>query len=270
MMHRLLRVIVCCAAIANAQSGAAGAKPAPDTDLEDRWRVALAESKAAVPATRFPYAHCFRRAAKVHGVSQGLLIAVARGESAFDPQARSNANAYGLMQIQWPQTARHLGIQDRQDLLDPCTNVDAGARYLKQLLQRYQGNAHRALAAYNYGPSRIAVDSTPLPKGAAWYSGYVFRHLDFVLRNSTDRELREVAAAPTPGQQILVTRFLRPYRAAALVAHLQPAFGSIRIDWFRRPAGGFDVVMLAESSTQLQQGRRLLAQWGFAPQEDPL
>jgi hypothetical protein len=180
---------------------------------------------------------------------------VARGESDFDALARSTANAYGLMQIQWPQTARHLGIEQRSQLLEPCTNVDAGARYLKELLARYGGNVHRALAAYNYGPSRI-TPAGAIPEGATWYSGYILRHLDYVLRS------RKSGTGTDSGRLPLI-RFDRPYRAAAFVDTVQAVLGDIRVDWFRQPDGAFQVVLLYESPAQLRRGRKLLSDLGF-------
>ena len=108
----------------------------PDVDLANRWRLFLSEQSASPPARSFPFGECFEASAREHDLPVTLLLAVARGESDFDPEARSNANALGLMQIRWPVTARHLGIEEQTGLYDPCTNVDAGARYLKELLAR--------------------------------------------------------------------------------------------------------------------------------------
>ena len=227
--------------------------------LEQRWQSYLMAADQTAPARNFPYAHCFSQAAATHGLPETLLLAVARGESDFDPRARSSANAYGLMQILWPDTAAHLGIHSLSELQQPCTNVDAGARYLKEMLERYEGNLHRALAAYNYGPGRVPVGQGRIPKGAIWYSGYIYRHLDYVLNGSGNAEKGGDAGRG----RLLVIHFLRPYRAAAFVESLQPKVKGVRIDWFRRPAGGFDVVMLYEDSAQLQRGRRLLAKLGL-------
>ena len=233
------------------------------TVLEARWQNFAKTAARTQPAVEFPYAHCFKRAAATHKLPETLLLAVARGESDFKPAARSHANAYGLMQILWPGTAKHLGLNRLSELLEPCTNVEAGARYLKELLQRYQGNLHRALAAYNYGPSRIPVSGGTLPDGAVWYSSYILRHLDYVLNGSSNRP-RTAAPRPYSDQdRLLIIRFARPYRAAAFVATLQPGFGDIRLDWFRRPDGDFDVVMLYASEQELQRGQRLLADMGF-------
>ena len=78
---------------------------------EARWETYAANALQTSPALDFPYAHCFRRAATAHGLPETLLLAVARGESTFKPRARSKANAYGLMQILWPDTAKHLVLE---------------------------------------------------------------------------------------------------------------------------------------------------------------
>jgi hypothetical protein len=263
-MPRLQRTLVLYLMLLVAAPAAAKTDAGIDAGvLETRWQSFARSAAQTEPALEFPYAHCFKRAATAHDLPETLLLAVARGESDFEPQAKSHANAYGLMQIVWPGTAKHLGLNRLSELLEPCTNVEAGARYLKELLERYQGNLHRALAAYNYGPSRIPVSGGTLPDGAVWYSGYILRHLDYVLNGSSKRTR---AAGPRPysdQDRLLIIRFARPYRAAAFVATLQPDFGDIRLDWFRRPDGDFDVVMLYASEQELQRGQRLLAEMGF-------
>jgi hypothetical protein len=231
--------------------------------LETRWQQFSATAAQTPPALEFPYAHCFKRAAAAHELPETLLLAVARGESDFEAEARSHANAYGLMQILWPGTAKHLGLNRLSELLEPCTNVEAGARYLKELLERYQGNLHRALAAYNYGPARIPVSGGTLPDGAVWYSSYILRHLDFVLQGSSEPPHGSTPRPYSDQRRLFIIRFARPYRAAAFVESLQPSFGDIRLDWFRRPDGGFDVVMLYASETQLGRGQQLLSDMGF-------
>jgi hypothetical protein len=231
--------------------------------LEGRWRTFAATAAQTRPALEFPYADCFKRAAADHDLPETLLLAVARGESDFEPAARSQANAYGLMQILWPDTAKHLGLKHLSDLLEPCTNVDAGARYLKELRKLYHGNLHRTLAAYNYGPARIPVSGGELPDGAVWYSGYILRHLDYVLNARSKRPAAEPLRPYAGKDRIFVIHFARPYRAAAFVDTLQPDFGAIRLDWFRRPEGGFDVVLLYTSEQERNRGQQLLKGLGF-------
>jgi hypothetical protein len=244
----------------------AGTRPQADDPVLDRqWETYLSTDSRSPPAVDFPYASCFSAAAAEHDLPETLLLAVARGESDFEPAARSSANAYGLMQILWPGTARQLGIERLSQLLDPCTNVEAGARYLRGLLDRYRGNLHRALAAYNYGPSRIPVTGGQLPEGAIWYSGYIKRHLDYVLHGNGKRRAGSKPSAYRSGDRLFIIHFTRPYRAAAFVHSLQPELQDIRLDWFRRPEGGYDVFMLYTSEAELEQGRQLLTATGFTP-----
>ena len=183
-------------------------------DPDAAWRDYLRHDTDLAPSYRFPHANCFRAAAAAYDLPETLLLAVARGESDFEPTARSKANAHGVMQILWPTTANHLGIYRLTELYDPCTNIDAGARYLRELLHRFDGNLHLALAAYNYGPERILKNPREIPSGARWYSAYIFRHLNYVLgdraagRPAGDHLYSEL------GRSTLVS-FGEPYRAAA-------------------------------------------------------
>lgn len=91
----------------------------------------------------------FVSAARDTGFQLAMLVAVAEVESRFEPTARSRADARGLLQV-LPATAAAL----RLDPDDPDSNVLAGARYLKLLLERYQ-STDAALAAYNAGPTAV-------------------------------------------------------------------------------------------------------------------
>ncbi len=225
--------------------------------LDQQWQQFM--QQPGQPTKDFPYSHCFQKAAEKHKLPEALLLAVARGESDFDPNARSHANALGLMQILWPKTAQHLGFYSKRALLKPCDNVDAGARYINQMLARYKGNVHRALAAYNYGPARVPVTGGVIPKGASWYSGYIFRHLDYIVRDRADGA---VANSAVDGRLKIIS-FNRPWRAAAMTESLIPKLNGLRVDWFRRPEGEFDVVMVYDNSSQLTQGKRRLKWLGL-------
>jgi soluble lytic murein transglycosylase-like protein len=80
-----------------------------------------------------------------------LVNSVIRAESGFNVRAVSPKGAQGLMQLM-PQTASHLGIQNA---FDPQANVEGGTRYLRELLERYNFDLIKALAAYNAGPERV-------------------------------------------------------------------------------------------------------------------
>jgi soluble lytic murein transglycosylase-like protein len=110
-------------------------------------------------------------AAARYGVDENLVRAVITAESDFDPHTVSRAGAMGLMQLM-PETAADLGVTDP---FDPAQNIDAGTRYLAMLLERFDGDEAKALAAYNWGPSNVEA-GRPLPRETRVYLERVARY----------------------------------------------------------------------------------------------
>jgi len=98
-----------------------------------------------------PFGGLIRAAAEKHGLDERLIQHVIAVESNFNPRAVSRKQAQGLMQL-LPRTSARFSVADA---FDPAQNIEAGARYLKELLARFQGNLPLALAAYNAGPEMV-------------------------------------------------------------------------------------------------------------------
>jgi soluble lytic murein transglycosylase-like protein len=125
--------------------------------------VAASDVAAIEPEDRFPpppvaqslssapFGRMIRSAAKETGIDENLITRVIAVESNFNPRAVSQKRAQGLMQL-LPETAARYSVSDA---FDPAQNIEAGTRYLRDLLQRYRGNLALALAAYNAGPAAV-------------------------------------------------------------------------------------------------------------------
>jgi len=98
-----------------------------------------------------PFANFIVESARDHGVAPELVASVIAVESNFNPNAVSWRSARGLMQLM-PQTASRFGVTK---IFDPQQNIEAGTKYLKELLLRYNGDLALTLAAYNAGPDRV-------------------------------------------------------------------------------------------------------------------
>jgi soluble lytic murein transglycosylase-like protein len=99
------------------------------------------------------------QAAKEHGVEEALIYAVIQTESAFNEDAVSHADAHGLGQI-IPSTANYLGVDNPYHIEQ---NIDGCARYLRELLDTFDGRLNLAVAAYNAGPGAVRKYNYTIP-----------------------------------------------------------------------------------------------------------
>jgi len=140
---------------------------------------------------RFPLHHdaTIRREATKNRLDPAWIAAEIRAESVFDPRARSQANAMGLMQVV-PGTgatvARQLGLPwgGAESLYDSDTNIILGSAYLRQLLDKYGGQPYFAIAGYNAGPAPLA----------RWQSQRPGMDPDFWIETISYKETREYVA----------------------------------------------------------------------------
>lgn len=146
-----------------------------------------------------------------------FVNSVIHAESGFNPHAVSRKGAQGLMQLM-PQTANNLGVKDA---FNPQANVEAGTKYLRELLERYNFNIAKALAAYNAGPGRV-----DRYKGVPPYfetQAYIARIIrDFNRKKAAEQQAaKRIAAA-----QRAAAQNHKPPKSNSL-SHLAPAAASV-------------------------------------------
>ena len=129
----------------------AGYVDVPTAEIESFEPAPEPQEAAAPPAKAPDLKAIVANASTQHQVDADFIASVIAAESANNPRAVSPKGAQGLMQLM-PATASKLGVKDS---FDPADNVDAGVRYLRELLVHYNGDIPKALAAYNAGPQRV-------------------------------------------------------------------------------------------------------------------
>jgi soluble lytic murein transglycosylase-like protein len=140
--------------------------------------------KPAALGSNPQFGQLIQSASKRFNVDADLISSVIAIESNYNPKAVSRRNARGLMQL-IPGTASRLGVRN---IFDPRENIDAGTRYLGELLHRYDNDLILALAAYNAGPQRVQKYGTipPFPET-----------LSYVRRVKHTYDQRKTPAPPT-------------------------------------------------------------------------
>ncbi len=142
------------AAAKGAQPPSPANRPGEARSAGDAPRTGAAPKTAAARETSAPadsaYYETIRQAAGKYGVDPKLVSAVAEVESGFQQGAVSATGAVGVMQLM-PETAESLGVNP----YDAAQNINGGAQYLKQMLDTFDGDVRKAVAAYNAGPEAV-------------------------------------------------------------------------------------------------------------------
>jgi soluble lytic murein transglycosylase-like protein len=137
-----------------------------------------------------------------HGVDPDLVQAVIKSESHFNRFAVSNKGALGLMQL-IPSTGRRYGVQD---FFDPRQNIDGGVRYLKFLLEKFNGNLDLSLAAYNAGENLVErLGRVPAIPETANYVHKVRANYRTRTPQPAPASASDAVAAPAPPPRIFKT-----------------------------------------------------------------
>lgn len=117
------------------------------------------KTSTAYPPASDRYTPLVQKVAREHSLDQALLQAMIAAESGFDPHAVSRKGAVGLMQLM-PETARRYGVRN---LYDPAENIRGGAKYLRDLMRKFNNDLSLTLAAYNAGEDAIIQYGNRIP-----------------------------------------------------------------------------------------------------------
>lgn len=182
----------------------------------------------------YPFQEDLAAAAARYGLPLAMVLAVARGESFFDPNAVSHKGAVGIMQVM-PATAAGMGV-DPKRLAEPSVNIDAGVRYLAERYRDFQ-DPYLALGAYYCGPGGIRGagngGSATLRGDCDEYVRYIHSHLRTILANTDGGTV--LASTRTRGGAGLTLAWFDNYldaeRFQDLVRRTMPA---LSVDLFRK------------------------------------
>jgi soluble lytic murein transglycosylase-like protein len=184
--------------------------PSADIERFEKDEIVIApEAPKIAPPPVLTIDQSISQAGEKHHIDPDFITSVVRAESGFRQRAISPKGARGLMQLM-PKTAAGLGVKDS---FDSSENIEAGTRYLRQLLEQFDYDAVKALAAYNAGPDRVAQYH-----GVPPYS----ETRSYVARIVRDYNRKKAADDRLAGKQSQPGKIPKPRKKAALVADSAP------------------------------------------------
>lgn len=175
----------------------------------------------------YPYQELLESAADKYNLPLPFIMAVVRGESFFDPAAKSSKGAIGLMQV-LPSTAADYGLK-ADDLFDPAKNIDVGVHYLADLYARVQ-DPYLTLGAYYCGCGGVDKKALTLRKDCDEYVHYIHTHLTSVLARAEGK----TPAVTGVERHFVLTGFDNFLDAENFLRYLSNLLPHLQLDLFRR------------------------------------
>ena len=241
----------------------------PDVEIQDDLDRVFSEE---LSVKGYPYQELMQDAAERYDLPLAYVLAVARGESFFNPNAESVKGAIGIMQVM-PSTAKNDFGVSKQDLYDPATNIDVGVHYLAKLYERFE-DPYLALAAYYCGPGGINAEDRTVRKDCNEYVRYIHTHLTNILARAEGK-------TPTPRgrlQKLVITRFDNYLDARDFLKFINPQLKNLQLDLFRIEVQMADhlrfqyqiIAAHGEETGKEQICRQIEEVTGFSLCEDPI
>ncbi|OCC14204.1 Membrane-bound lytic murein transglycosylase D precursor [Dissulfuribacter thermophilus] len=204
--------------------GAAPCSVSPDQGVKQDLNSVF---ESPIEVSGYPYQEEFAKAAARYGLPLPFVLAVARGESFFDPEARSAKGALGIMQIM-PKTAGDYGVEPDL-LLNPATNIDVGVHLLSDLHKKFK-DPYLTLAAYYCGPGGVEKDSGNVGKNCDEYVRYIHSHLKTIVADAKNGNVMEQKGL----KRFVLASFDNFLDCRNFIQFIEDRIDGLRLDSFRK------------------------------------